>query len=494
MPKYTCERCLKSFKQKSHFDRHQKNKKPCQDYKGKIEELVENIIINKKLIVNNTENKITTTMDNECNLDNEKNNYIPTIDDDFITVKKYYDNVLNKDKSLVLTSNDEPTPIDCVTEMVSKIPELFWKNENNKILDPCCGCGNFPIVIYYKLLKYHSKEHILNNMLYFNDTNTDRINVLKKIFNHKLNIYNEDFLKMNTSLTFDLFTVNPPYAKLLPNGKRASKNHNLIGLFIKKSLEMLNKGGYILYITPDNWMSYADRNTLIHDLTQLQIVYLNIHIAKKYFKKVGSSFVWYLIENTPYYKDIEIEGIWKKNIYTDYVQSEKRNYIPLYYNSIIQSILRKTIDNSECKFEIRTSSDLHKYTKKDLISNEKTDVFKYKLIHTPKQIVWSSRPHIYQDGYKVFISTTSYYETFVDNCGMTQSIVFIRCTNKKEADNICAVLNHPLYIFINNICRYGNFNNIRILQNFPYCDNKENVYELFNITDNEKKFIENNYK
>ena len=286
--------------------------------------------------------------------------------------------------------------------------------------------------------------------------------------------------------------ANPPYAKLLPNGKRASKNHNLIGLFIKKSFEILNSNGFILYITPDNWMSYADRNTLIMDLTQLQIIYLNIHIAKKYFKKVGSSFVWYLIENKPYYKDIEIEGIWSKKIYKDNVKSEKRNYIPLYYNNIIQSILHKTIDNDEnIKFDVKTSSDLHKYTKKSFISTKQDDIFKYKLIHTPKQTVWSSRPHKFQEGYKVFISTTSYYGTFVDNCGMTQSIAFIQCKDKNEALNICKILDHPMYKFINNICRYGNFNNIRILQKFPYCDKYENVYNTFNITQNEIEFIEN---
>lgn len=56
MPKYTCDRCLKEFSQKSHYDKHENKKHPCQDNKGKIEEVVENIIINKKLISNNPEN------------------------------------------------------------------------------------------------------------------------------------------------------------------------------------------------------------------------------------------------------------------------------------------------------------------------------------------------------------------------------------------------------------------------------------------------------
>ena len=415
-----------------------------------------------------------------------------TISHDYQKLKEYYDNELNTDKKLVKTSNDEPTPINCVEEMVDKIPEDFWKRKDLKILDPCCGCGNFPFVIYYKLLKYHDKDKILKEILHFNDLNMDRIGVLKKIFDYDgLNIYTEDFLKFETDIKFDLIVANPPYAKLDANGKRTAKNHNLIGLFINKSLELLKERGLLLYITPDNWMSYADRNTLIIRLTNLQILYINIHTAKKYFPKVGSSFVWYLIENTPSYKDIIVEGKWKGELYKSSVKSEERRYIPLYYNKMIQNILRKTLDNTTLKkFGVETTSYLHKYTKKQFISKERDDVYKYKLIHTPKQVVWSSKPHKFQDGWKVFISTTSYYGTFVDNCGMTQSIAFIRCKDEDEAKKINKVLKHPLYKFVNDICRYGNFNNIRILQSFPYCDDYDKVYKQFKITKKEQKFIE----
>lgn len=64
MTKYTCERCLKEFSQKSHYDKHLKKKRPCQDNKGKIEEVVENIIINNKLISNNNENTIINMSNN----------------------------------------------------------------------------------------------------------------------------------------------------------------------------------------------------------------------------------------------------------------------------------------------------------------------------------------------------------------------------------------------------------------------------------------------
>jgi adenine-specific DNA-methyltransferase len=361
MVKYSCERCFRDFSQKSHYDSHMRRKTPCENNNDKLKLLVDKTV-EDKLHKNNIKSVIPNI-----------------IDDDYEILKKYYNNNLNNDKELVKTSNDEPTPIDCVEEMINKIPDHVFENPNLKWLDPCCGCGNFFIVIYYKLLKYHSREYILTNMLYFNDINTDRLEIVKKIFcsdKIRLNITIRDYLEYEIETIYDFIVANPPYAKLLENGKRASKNHNMIGSFIKKSFEILNKGGHLLFITPDNWMSKSDRNTLIKDITSKQIIHLNIHTAKKYFKKIGSSFTWYIIENTGHYKDIDIEGIYKKKNYKDKVKSEIRSYIPLFYNSVIQSILSKTIDdNKNQKFKVETSSDLHKYTKKLNIRCEKDEIF-----------------------------------------------------------------------------------------------------------------------
>ncbi len=80
MPKYICERCLKEFSQKSHFNKHKNKKLPCQDNKGKIEEVVENIIIKKKLISNNTENIIPTISNNNMTQENSYNKQLTFIE------------------------------------------------------------------------------------------------------------------------------------------------------------------------------------------------------------------------------------------------------------------------------------------------------------------------------------------------------------------------------------------------------------------------------
>ena len=247
-----------------------------------------------------------------------------------------------------------------------------------------------------------------------------------------------------------------------------------------------------MFITPDNWMSFADRNQLIEIITSLQIIHLDIHGAKRFFKKIGSSFTWYIVQNCPYYTNMTVSGVWKKKTYESSVVSQPRRYIPLLYNQLVNNILAKTVDNVDIpKFAVQTSSDLHRYTKAALISNEATDKYKYRLIHTPKQTAFASRPHKFQEGYKVFISTTDKYHVFVDNCGMTQSIAFIMCSTKEEAEKNVITLQHPLYTFINNICRWGNFNNIRILQRFPIPDPSFSgcLYEYFKITADEIQFI-----
>ena len=128
---------------------------------------------------------------------------------------------------------------------------------------------------------------------------------------------------------------------------------------------------------------------------------------------------------------------------------------------MVQSILSKTIDNDELtRFACQTSSDLHKTSKKHLINDTKTDVYKYKLIHTPSQIVYSSRPHKFQDGYKVFISTTDKYKVFIDEC--------------------------------------GNFNNIKILKSFPipeieYSGDPQEIYDYFKITEDEIEYVNMNF-
>ena len=68
--KYSCDKCLKTFSQKSHYEQHINRKKICNIQTDKIQELIDKSVdnkineLNKKLIVNNTigNNDITTNI------------------------------------------------------------------------------------------------------------------------------------------------------------------------------------------------------------------------------------------------------------------------------------------------------------------------------------------------------------------------------------------------------------------------------------------------
>lgn len=394
------------------------------------------------------------------------------ISNNYNDIKNLFDN-LNKDKSHFINSNDVCTPIECVKEIVDTIPNSFWGDNTVKILDPCCGNGNF---FGYILTKFNDKSYALKNNLFFNDLNEIRLNNVKSIFGDNVNITKKDFLLFEENEKYDLIIANPPYA-LFTNGVRAAKNHNLSRLFIKKSLSLVKENGFIAFIVPDNWMSLSDRNDTVELLSQYQFLKISIHNSKKYFPGIGSSFTWFVLQKKENNEKFIIQNNYRIKTEDFCFLNKKSMFIPLYYNGIVKSIIEKTLLKDNEKFKIITSSDLHKYTKKDFLSTTKNDTFKYEIIHTPKQIIWSNRPHKFQNGWKVFISLTDKYSTFVkENCGATQSIAFIMENSKEEADITSNSLAHPLYVFLNNICRYGNFNNIRVLQKFP----KNKTNDIFN--------------
>jgi adenine-specific DNA-methyltransferase len=303
--------------------------------------------------------------------------------------------------------------------------------------------------------------------LYFNEINEMRIKNLKKYFGAGINITIKDFLTFDDRDKYSLVVSNPPYAKF--NGsERTSKNHNLARAFIKKALDITEDGGYILFIVPNNWMSLSDRNILPRELTKYQFIHVNIHWAKKRFPGVGSSFTWFLLRKTPNEKPFVVENNYVLKDTQRVKIGASQDFVPLYLSRDVLNILNKTVNNSSLpKYAIQTTSDLHRTTKKDLISDKRSGKFCNRVIHTPSQTVRSKRKHKFQEGRKVFISLTNQYGTFIDNCGMTQSIAFVRCESRKEAENVKRDLDAEVFRFINNITRYWNFNNIRVLQRLP---------------------------
>ena len=153
------------------------------------------------------------------------------------------------------------TPIHFVDKMLDALPASVWKDKNLKWFDPACGIGNFPIIVYYRLLNSLKSsivsdnarsKHIIEKMLFMNELNKKNVVLCRKLFamidpDAKINISNKDFLEVSGS--YDIIVGNPPYNEARI---KETSDQPLYSKFIVKAIEMSNK---LMFVVPSRWFS-----------------------------------------------------------------------------------------------------------------------------------------------------------------------------------------------------------------------------------------------
>jgi site-specific DNA-methyltransferase (adenine-specific) len=153
------------------------------------------------------------------------------------------------------------TPIHFVEKMLDALPASVWKDKSLTWFDPACGIGNFPIVVYYRLMKTLDKtiisdkarsKHIIEKMLFMNELNKKNVVLYKKLFamidpEAKPNISNKDFLEVSGK--YDIIVGNPPYNEARV---KETSDQPLYSKFIVKAIEMTDK---LLFVVPSRWFS-----------------------------------------------------------------------------------------------------------------------------------------------------------------------------------------------------------------------------------------------
>lgn len=152
---------------------------------------------------------------------------------------------------------------------------------NDKNLDPSCGCGAFLIGLtdYYKNTFGKAVKSIVKENIYGSDIlayNIHRTKLLLTIYalqhneileESDFNLFNQDSLKANWSLSFDTIVGNPPYVKFQDlsddNREYLQKNwttveggtFNLYFAFFELGYKLLKPTGRLGYITPNNYFT-----------------------------------------------------------------------------------------------------------------------------------------------------------------------------------------------------------------------------------------------
>ena len=167
------------------------------------------------------------------------------------------------------------------TYIVDFIINEISPTENDRNLDPSCGCGAFLIGLadYYKnTLKKSIKKSIRENIVGSDilDYNIYRAKLLLTIYalqNHEnleendFNLYVQDSLKTQWKKKYDNIVGNPPYVKFqdLPEESRSyltdnwttidGGSFNLYFAFFELGYKLLTTTGKLGYITPNNYFT-----------------------------------------------------------------------------------------------------------------------------------------------------------------------------------------------------------------------------------------------
>jgi len=357
---------------------------------------------------------------------------------------------LNQDKTHYSTNDDFCTPMDCVKKMVDYIPLEFWRKESLRILDPCAGNGNFG-----SYLRFLTRE----DNIWYNEINTIRYNNLIKLLNPK-NIRLGDGLNLTDSFSgeWDLVVANPPYSG------GANKNKSISNSFIVESINILKNKGFLCFITPNNWMTYNNNNKTLKKLLEEGSFLVIDNDAKKFFPKVGSSFTIFIWQ----------KGVFnnKTKVYNNYLIKDTRSeilipkelkFLPLYISEETISLSLKCIDNKRNSFKYRC--DLHNFTQKTKLNDEKNDTFLYPTIHTKKKLRFSLIKQDIFDKFLIIVPLTTYFIPYkVQGFNVTQSVGYFEFNTNEEATQMLNLLSKKYIKVIVHLTRYGNFNNLKLLK------------------------------
>ena len=407
--------------------------------------------------------------------------------DERLLIKKYMNiNLLNnKNKLIEFIKNfiqiknceinkygEVLTPLWLINDILNKLEEID-KNifkKKYKWFDPCCGIGLFHIMIYFRLIKYHSKKDIINKMFYANEINKKNVFLYKLIFGENSNINCGDSLLIDNNIKYDIIIGNPPY-----NSGTKNTGHTIYQDFIDKFLNQYNK--YISFINPPGWRKpEKDNNKLFNKMVkENHLCYLEIHNSNDGIKtfNAGTRYDWFIINKDinnkiSYIKDID------KKIYK--INCNKFDFLPHGNIINIQKILCKYKNNSinANKCYEHSSNNIRK--KNSNISRIKSKEFKYPVIHSTTRneikYLYTNDNTIGSFGIKKIIFGDSYInpiDDFKGEYGTSEHAIYITYDNEIEHKNYLKYLKDNKFkeliskylIFSNYQINYQIFNYIK---------------------------------
>ena len=364
------------------------------------------------------------------------------------------------------------TPLELIREKCEKIPKDFWSNPNVKVLDPCCGIGNYEVVlIEYFMNGLKDKipdekkrmNHITNEILYCYDICPINISLCKMITNIR-NVYCKDFLTTEFNIKFDLVIGNPPYNDNQNALNKRGGGDSLWNKFIIKGLSIVKKDGLLVYVHPSGWRKPESEKSKFNGLFKIltntnTMIYLEIHNSKDGLKtfQAGTRYDWYIVKKCKNNSNTLIKD---ENGIEKFINLNNLKFLPNCNIDLVLPLLGN--DNDFCKMIYNVSNY---ESRKKYVKTEKTKEFKYPLIHsTNKSGIRYMYSSVNDKGHfgvsKVIFGESGINDVIIDmngEYGMTQGAIAIIISSEKEGEELKKYLLNDKFKKILDSCSWGNF-------------------------------------
>jgi len=293
------------------------------------------------------------------------------------------------------------TPKNIINELVDGID---YSNPNLKICEPSFGDGRILLELKNRLLKYHSEEHIITNMLY-------GIEIQECLFNDALdkinpNQYSHNFicasalnfeglfncLKFWIEL-FDHVIGNPPYNKnILKKGEVTSIFWEPSGYttklayccFVVLAHHILKPSGKVSYVMPCSFTHNENTGQFREFMkNNLNIQRIKI-LPPDAFEDIMIRTCIFNAVKEPQNGEFHLERIWNGVVYSTTTFYNEYNEIPLFLGDVSKSIYHKVMNNTHTLIAYKGWNGVDSYAK---FSSKDPNEYEYPYIDGVKKNV-----------------------------------------------------------------------------------------------------------